>query len=412
MEKKKRTAKPSAAASFSSLVSSIQDVDARFHASAVHAVNTSLTLRNWCIGAYIAEFELAGAGRARYGERLFESIADELKHRGFVRCSARDLRLFVAFYQAYPQVFEMIPKEVQANLPALCSGTCMENPVSESDSDNQKVLITGNWDSLSPKFKTPADKLVSHLSFTHIRLLLDVNEPLKRLFYEIECIKGIWSVRELKRQIDSQLFERTELSKDMAGCVKLANEGAEVLSPLHLLRDPFVFEFLGLNWKDIADESDFEDALVGKLEEFLLELGNGFCFEARQKHILIGGEYYSVDLVFYHRILKCHVLVDLKMGGFSYAHAGQMNMYLNWFRENMMAEGDNPPVGIVLCPDKSDEVVRYATAGLSNEVFVSKYSSVLPSPEVLEKFMRDEVDVLKEAGVVYRRHLPSSPHQC
>ncbi|HJJ42663.1 MAG TPA: PDDEXK nuclease domain-containing protein [Methanocorpusculum sp.] len=379
--------------SFDVLVGSIREVDSRCLSSAVKAVNVSLTLRNWCVGAYIKEFELHRADRAGYGERLYERISSELKQSGVRRCDRRELLRYVLFYERYPGVGEVLPEAIKTQFLSICS----------PETNQQNILIGGIWESLTPKFSVTPEKLVSSLSFSHISEILQIDDPLKRAFYEVECIRGVWSVRELKRQIDSMYFERSGLSKDKKKLAELAEISAEKLTPALVIRDPYVFEFLGLKPAEVMDESCFESALLDKLKEFLLELGHGFCFEARQKKMLIGDEYYFADLVFYHRILKCHVLVDLKMEGLSHAHVGQINMYLNWFKRNEMCEGDNPPVGLLLCPRKDEMVVEYATGGLSNEVFVSKYEVVLPSVEELEKFVEHEVKVLREMDVEYKR---------
>lgn len=378
--------------SFDALVGSIRDVDSRFVLSAVKAVNVSLTLRNWCIGAYIKEFELHGMDRAGYGDKLFERISLALSDSGMRSCDKRALFRYVQFYERYPEVAGLLPGEVRDGYLAICGYLEHE----------RNTLIEGIVGTVSPQFKAPIDKLVSSLSFSHISEILQIDDPLKRGFYEVECMRGVWSVRELKRQIDSMYFERSGLSKDKKKLAELADISAEKLTPALVIRDPYVFEFLGLKPAEVMDESCFESALLDKLKEFLLELGHGFCFEARQKKMLVGDEYYFVDLVFYHRILKCHVLVDLKMEGLSHAHVGQINMYLNWFRRNEMCEGDNPPVGLLLCPRKDEMVVEYATGGLSNEVFVSKYEVVLPSVEELERFVEHEVKVLREMEVEYK----------
>jgi predicted nuclease of restriction endonuclease-like (RecB) superfamily len=379
--------------SFDVLVGSIRDVDSRFVLSAVKAVNVSLTLRNWCVGAYIKEFELHGADRAGYGDKLFERISMALSDFGMRSCDKRALFRYVQFYERYPEVLGLLSGEVRDEYLSVCGD--MEH--------ERNTLIEGIVGTLSPQFKAPIGKLVSSLSFSHISEILQIDDPLKRAFYEVECMRGVWSVRELKRQIDSMYFERSGLSKDKKKLAELVEISAEKLTPAQVIRDPYVFEFLDLKPAEVMDESAFESALLDKLTEFLLELGHGFCFEARQKKMLVGDEYYFVDLVFYHRILKCHVLVDLKMEGLSHAHIGQMNMYLNWFRRNEMCEGDNPPVGLLLCPRKDEMVVEYATGGLSNEVFVSKYEVVLPSVEELERFVEHEVRVLREREVKYRR---------
>ncbi|MCZ0861019.1 PDDEXK nuclease domain-containing protein [Methanocorpusculum sp. MG] len=379
--------------SFDSLIGSIRDVDSQFVSSAAKAVNVSLTMRNWCVGAYIAEFELCGADRAVYGERLFERIAAALREAGLRRCDVRELKRYVLFYKVYPQIGDLLSGSVREQYLLIC-------PEGEKQ---RHALIEGIWETPSPKFKTPAEKLVSSLSYSHICEIMQLEPPVKRLFYETECIRGCWSVRELKRQIDSMYFERSGVSKDKAALSVLANSGAEMVRPSLAIRDPYVFEFLGLKPCEVMEESAFESALLDKLEAFLLELGHGFCFEARQKRILIGDEYFFVDLVFYHRVLKCHVLVDLKRERLSYAHAGQMNMYLNWFAANVKTEGDNPPVGLVLCPGKDDGIAEYATAGLSHEVFVSKYEVVLPKVEDVEEFLAGEMQVLREMEPEYWR---------
>jgi predicted nuclease of restriction endonuclease-like (RecB) superfamily len=192
-------------------------------------------------------------------------------------------------------------------------------------------------------------------------------------------------VRELRRQIASLYFERSGLSRDKAKLARLANDGAEMEEPRLTIRDPYIFEFVGLKAREVMGESHLEDQLLDKLQEFLLELGHGFCFEARQKRILIGDAHGFVDLVFYHRILKCHVLIELKLQAFSHANIGQLNTYVSWYARNMMAEGDNPPVGILLCTQKDHALVEYALAGMDNQLFVSKYQLHLPDREQLQR---------------------------
>lgn len=207
---------------------------------------------------------------------------------------------------------------------------------------------------------------------------------------------GNWSVRELRRQIHSLYFERCGLSIDKKKLSYLAQQGAEQASPALAVRDPYVFEFLGLTPREVMSESHLEDNLIGKIEEFLLELGHGFCFEARQKRILIGDEHYFIDLVFYHRILKCHVLVELKLAEFSHQNIGQLNTYVSWYKRHMMLEGDNPPIGILLCTHKKHSLAEFALAGMDNQLFVSKYQLELPKREEIERFLAEK---LHEAGI-------------
>jgi predicted nuclease of restriction endonuclease-like (RecB) superfamily len=226
--------------------------------------------------------------------------------------------------------------------------------------------------------------------------LLEISDPLKRAFYEIECIKGNWSMRELKRQIASLYFERSGLSRDPAKLAELANVAAAQAEPRHLIRDPYVFEFLGLKAAEALPESDLEAALIEKVQAFMLELGHGFCFEARQKHLVIGDEYFFVDLVFYHRVLKCHVLVELKVGAFSHEHIGQLNTYVTYYRAHEMSEGDQPPIGILLCTDKNHALAEYALAGMDNRLFVSKYQLELPETEVLQRYLDEQRQALED----------------
>jgi predicted nuclease of restriction endonuclease-like (RecB) superfamily len=219
----------------------------------------------------------------------------------------------------------------------------------------------------------------------------------ERAFYQAEAMQGNWSVRELKRQIGSLYYERSGLSENKRKLSKLAHQGAEQSSGLNI-RDPYIFEFLGLSPTEVMSESHLEHQLVDKLQNFLLELGHGFCFEARQKRILIGGEHFFVDLVFYHRILKCHVLVELKLERFSHENLGQLNTYVSWYQANMMTEGDNPPVGILLCTDKNHALAEYALAGMDNQLFVAKYQLELPKKEEMQRFIDEQ---LKEARVAY-----------
>ena len=236
--------------------------------------------------------------------------------------------------------------------------------------------------------------ILNRLSFTHIIELLTIEDPLKRLFYEVETLKGNWSVRELKRQIGSLLYERTGLSLDKKGLLETVNRKAVPIRKEDIIRDPYIFEFLGLAQKDEVSESDLETSLLDHLQEFLMELGNGFCFEARQKRITVDNEHFYIDLVFYHRILKCHVLIDLKIRKFVHTDAGQMNFYLNYYLENEMYDGDDLPIGILLCTDKDEATVKYAIGNIDNKVFVSRYKVALPSEKELEQFIKRDKKAL------------------
>lgn len=362
---------------FGKLVDSIHLVHGEMAAQASKAVNISLTLRNWLIGCYIQQYEQNGNDRAVYGEQLLVALSQKLKERGLERVSDRELRRYRTFARVYPQIWE----SVTAKFKAL---GIRESLVSEFDAKPIR-------ESATPKLAVPGKKLVESLSFTHLTELFQIDDDLKRTFYEIECIKGCWSVRELKRQVASLYYERSGLSKDKAKLAEQVRAGTEAAEPKLAIRDPYVFEFLGLKPKEVMGESDLEDALLDKLQEFLLELGHGFCFEDRQKRILIGDTYGFIDLVFYHRILKCHVLIDLKFDGFTHENIGQLNTYVSWYRKNMMTAGDNPPIGILLCTQKNHALVEYALAGMDNHLFVSKYQLELPKPEEMQRFLAEQI---------------------
>jgi predicted nuclease of restriction endonuclease-like (RecB) superfamily len=221
--------------------------------------------------------------------------------------------------------------------------------------------------------------------------LLPIKDPLKRAFYEMDCIKGSWSVRQLQRQVETLYYERCGMSASPEKLMKQVQTNAEHTDISDIIKTPFTFEFLGLRAKDVVEESDIETALITQLQDFLLELGYGFCFEARQKRILIDGEYFFVDLVFYHRVLKCHVLVELKNERFKHENISQLNTYVSYYKNNLMRPDDNPPIGILLCTGKSDELVKYATAGMDNQLFVSKYLIELPKKDEWIKFVENEI---------------------
>jgi predicted nuclease of restriction endonuclease-like (RecB) superfamily len=353
---------------FQTLVGSIRSIHEELAAQAGRAVNISLTLRNWLIGYQIVEYELKGADRARYGDRLFARLSTHIRKRGVSRAEERELRRYRRFYLLYPQIRESLTPELRGRLL-------------EPAAKSSKVIR----ESVTPGSVAGAKDLIAKLSFTHIVELLAVENDAQRAFYQAECIRGGWSVRELERQIASLYFERSGLSRDPKRLAALTRCGADKAPPRLDVRDPYVFEFLGLKPQEVMGESHLEDQLLDKLQSFLLELGHGFCFEARQKRILIGDTYGFVDLVFYHRILKCHLLVDLKLEEFSHENIGQINTYVTWYRKHMMTPGDNPPVGILLCTHKDHALVEYALAGMDNRLFVSKYQLHLPKPEQLRR---------------------------
>jgi len=329
-------------ATFTRLIESIQTAHRELAAQAGKAVNISLTLRNWLIGYYIAEYEMNGKDRAEYGDRLFSELANQLT--GISNCNRRQLYRYHRFYSFHPGIVGTLPPQFK-QLPLLAEKRIVPTAPVQSEQVSRD--------------------LITRLSYSHFDELVDIDDATKRAFYEIECIRGNWSVRELKRQIGSLYYERSGLSLDKKKLAKQARQGAEP-QPVFNIRDPYIFEFLGLKPSEVMSESHLEQQLTDKLQAFLLELGHGFCFESRQKRILIGDEHFFVDLVFYHRILKCHVLVELKLEKFSHENLGQLNTYVSWYRQHMMTGGDNPPVGILLCTDKNHALAEYALAGMDN----------------------------------------------
>lgn len=351
----------------SSLISTIDNVHQTFQAKALQSVSINLTLRNFIIGYYIVEYEQNGSDRATYGSKLIENMAQKLSYiKGM---SISNLKSFRQFYLIYPQIGQTLSD--QFHLIAQKSQTV---------SDQSLQVFT--------------QKLLRTCSFSHFIELIKIDDELKRVFYEVETIKGSWSVRELKRQVESLLYERIGLSKDKQSLLQSLENTKEVLIPLSIIKEPYILEFTGLETKEKYNESDLERALLNHIEDFLLELGTGFCFEARQKRISIDNEHDRIDLVFYHRILKCHVLVDLKVRAFSHTDVGQMNFYLNYYKNEISSKEDNPPIGIILCTEKNSVKVEYATAGLDENLFVSKYKIVLPTTKELEKLVKEDLEEL------------------
>ena len=371
---------------FDGLVGSIHHFHDELVTQASRAVNISLTLRNWLIGCYIEEYERSGIDRADYGDRLMDRLAEILTAQGISRCDRRELYRYRRFYLTYPQIVGALPPQLTQFLIASIRQRLFAG--SGIDSQDSGHL---NVESVTPHSRSTGKILISRLSFTHLAELINLEDETRRAFYEVECIRGNWSVRELKRQINSLYYERSGLSADKKKLSELAQQNAEQAKPNLAIRDPYIFEFLGLKPEEVMSESHLESQLLKRLEAFLLELGHGFCFEARQKRILIGDEHFFVDLVFYHRILKCHVLVEMKLDGFSHENIGQLNTYVSWYRKNVMTEGDNPPVGILLCTHKNQALVEYALAGMDNNLFVSRYLLKLPGKDEMQAFIEEQI---------------------
>lgn len=362
---------------FSQLITAIEQTHTELSKRAVQQVNTTMTVRNWLIGFYLVEFEQNGDDRAAYGKEVIEQIAKRLK--GIPGMAVRNLFNFRQFYLTYHWFGEYVLGQL-GTLPILQtpSAKLVAAPPTPDDKADQRLRL-------------PPATLLNTLTFSHFIELGRVDSELKRRFYEIEAVKNSWSVKELARATTTLLYERTGLSTDKAGVIAKIAEKQTIL-PAEVIRNPYVLEFLGLDEKAQYSENDLETAILNHLQTFLTELGRGFCFEARQRRITFDNTHYHIDLVFYNRILKSHVLIDLKLGRFDHADAGQMNVYLNYYKKHEMTEGDNPPVGIILCADKNDSLVEFATGGLANEVFVSKYLVQLPDKDTLRALIEAEVD--------------------
>ena len=365
---------------FETLVKHISTIQNTLQAQAAHAVNLALTSRNWLMGCYIVEFEQNGEDRAAYGEQLLKKLEQRLKTKGL---NERRFREFRRLYLVYPQLKEQIfhyimsGNEIRHTLSAEFTEPIRHTPCAKLHTADNQI---NNWN-------IPAEKLFNRLPYSHLKFISKIENPVKRAFYEMEAIRGCWSARELERQIASLYYERSGLSKNKEALSVLVQQQATLLQPKDVINTPVTLEFLGLNECSLMTENDLKQSILDNLQRFLLEMGHGFCFEARQKRILIDEDYFFADLVFYHRILKCHIIVELKIDKFRHEYASQLNMYLNYFKAEVMQPDDNPPVGILLCTEKGDTLVKYATAGLDPNIFVQKYRIELPTEEEIKKFI-------------------------
>ena len=350
--------------------------------AAVQSANAILTVTYWEVGHRVVEFEQGGRGRAPYGRGLLTDLSRDLTRRFGKGFSEENLRLMRLFYVSYPN---RVP-------PAVTSGWIDQGAVEIPQTLSGKSRIIQDGPTKAP----PPGSVWRPfpLSWSHYVQLLAIRDKDKRLFYESEAKRNGWSVRQLDRQLNSMLYERTGLSRRKGELLRETEGGHDVASVEEQLKDPYLLEFLGL--PEPRSEKDLEVALINHLADFLLELGFGFAFVARQKRLQVGTESYYVDLLLYHRGLRCLVAVDLKMGKFTHADAGQMNLYLNYLREKETLAGENPPVGLILCAEKDDTVVRYALGGLGNKVFASRYKLRLPDPEVLRQELEMEHERLEE----------------
>lgn len=376
---------------FEQLLQNVEEVHELTSLAAKGAVNQMLTARNWAIGYYIVEFEQNGLDRAEYGSNLLSNLAKKLNIKGLDRPM---LTLCRVFYQKYPQMCGTVSRILQAGIKTSKLTQSMQKLIPDPDRFTEGTLSPKICETVSHKFELDPELLITRLSFSHIKEIMSLDDPLERFFYELECIKGTWSVRELRRQIDTKLFFRAGISKKPELLLeKIENSGYQTALSV---KNIYALEFLDLNGKDEVSESDLEQAIMDHLQEFLLEMGKGFCFEARQKRILIDDEYFFIDLVLYNRILHCNVIIELKVDKFKIEYASQLNTYVSYYKYEEMTEGDNPPVGILLCTEKGPKMVQYVLNGMDENLFVSEYMLQLPEKEQLEAFLIKE---MKEMGL-------------
>jgi predicted nuclease of restriction endonuclease-like (RecB) superfamily len=359
------------------------------HATA-RSINAVMTTTYWEIGRRIVEFEQQGEARAEYGAAVIDRLSSDLTQRfgrGFSVRSLEQMRRFYVNWSSPPELTESGREEAREGKAQTVSALFKRSPKKAQTVSAQLIAAGPGDDSGS----TPTDGLWSPdpsrfpLPWSHYVLLMSVEKAEARQFYETEAIRGGWSVRQLERQINTQFYERMLLSRKKAVLLLKGRKqtAEEILAADMAVKDPYVLEFLNL--KDEYSESDLEAALVQNLEAFLMELGGDFTFVGRQKRLRIDDDWYRIDLLFFHRGLKCLVIIDLKLGKFTHADAGQMHLYLNYAREHWMKEGENPPIGIILCASKGQTLVRYALDGLPNKILAAEYKTALPSEAILAK---------------------------
>lgn len=337
----------------------------------LRTVNSTMVCTYFEIGRMIVEEEQSGKDRAEYGKQILKGLSDELKKEFGKGFSIDNLENMRKFYLAY-SISESLTRILQiTNSPSL---------MTNSESVKLEEIQTTKTQSLISFFK---------LTWTHYVFLMRIEDEKERRFYEIESEKYNWSVRELKRQYDSALYTRLALSRDKEGVLKLSEQGQIIEKPKDIIKDPYILEFLGLPELHQYSESELEEEIINKLENFLLELGHGFTFVARQKRITFDDKHFRIDLVFYNRILKSFVLIDLKIGELKHQDLGQMQMYVNYYDREKRLEDENKTIGIVLCQNKSNLVVEYTLPQNNEQIFASKYKTVLPSKEDLIKLISE-----------------------
>ena len=379
MDPKASTGKPA-------LYGRVREILAAARTGIARTVNTTQVMANWLIGREIVEEEQRGRRRAGYGTALLGELAERLRIDFGAGYGVDNLELFRRFYLEYPQLLAEAATETISDAPRRKSATHAATATA------LLVAPIVSADAWQPGRLNPG------LSWTHYRRLLRVDREEARAFYEAEAARNAWAARELDRQVASLLFDRLAKSRDKQGLLRLAARGHEVSQPIDVLKDPMVLEFLNLPESPRLVETQLEQALIENLQQFLLELGKGFAFVARQQRITLDGDHFYIDLVFYHAVLKCFVLVDLKVGKLTHADLGQIQFYVNYYDRERRTEGDNPTVGLILCSDKNDAVVKY-TLGEQQErnIFASRYQLHLPTEKQLQQELKRELRQLLPA---------------
>ena len=396
----------------------IRDILESARANVARTVNTTQVVANWLIGREIVEGEQSGKRRAAYGVEQLRDLAARLKADFGSGYGVDNLELFRRFYREYPHLLSRGNSDALRRKSGLLENTGAVRRKSGAVAGTLEILhAASGYAAQAISARTPSTRsrdlqagvLQPHLSWTHYRNLLRISRPDARYFYEIESIRNAWSAREMERQIASLLFDRLAKSRDRKGLMRLAVHGQEVIQPIDALKDPMILEFLDLPESPRLVESKLEQALLGNLQTFLLELGKGFAFVSRQERITLEGDHFYIDLVFYHAILKCYVLIDLKVGKLTHTDLGQIQFYVNYYDRERRTEGDNPTLGLILCPDKNDAVVKY-TLGEQQErnIFTSRYQFYLPTVEELERELRRELrDLTPVATKTAGRRVPA-----
>ncbi|MEI6167700.1 MAG: PDDEXK nuclease domain-containing protein [bacterium] len=350
------------------LVELIHQTDEKLQRRAAVAVDRSLVIRNWLVGLYLVEFEQHGEDKAEYGEMLMAKAATRLAVRQRKGFSETNLKLFRQFYRAYSGIHQGLSGELLRQIPQTLH-------VELQPVDDKSVTIR----------QTLSDELAGMLplSWSHYAFLVQVENVEERRFYEIEAAQQKWSLRELKRQFNTSLYERLALSRDKRKIQQLSRDGQILATPSDIIKSPLVLEFLGLEDQASYSESDLEAAIISRLEHFLLELGKGFLFQSRQFRLTFDDKHFWVDLVFYNRLLRCFVVVDLKIGELTHQDIGQMQMYVNFFDRKVKTDEESPTIGILLCRSKSDAVVEMTLPADNHAIFASRYQLYLPSKDEL-----------------------------